>query len=407
MLVSLLLTTLAALAGGDAKLTDVHLSDVKLTPVAGAPGDFLHATNVRIDGSSFEIGRALARLGSERHGVKPRAANDKARVREQREYFAAHSPTQLERMRGVADFFGHELAGDEFELASVPYAAVQAGCTVVFYPPDTTTDGRGVLSRNFDFTTGTFEGRPASADAPAASASPYVLELHPTDAYASLAIVSFDLLGVVDGVNSQGLTVALLADDELSMLGKAHPSGGVQAGFDVLQVGRFLLDMCKDVPAAEAALRGAKLYYSSIPCHYIVADAKGRSFVWENAVDLSGGHVLEGDGGPQVTTNYLQHLHPDPSALPADADPLGLFGRQKTLLARFEEQETFSLDEIRANASCVSATASTGAGSAPHRTLWHAFYFPAERRMEVDFYLGESAGAPRRSAVASFALAER
>jgi len=398
MLVSLFLA-LAILTGGDAKLT----------PVVGAAGDFARVAHVRIDGSSFEIGRALARLGSERHGVRPRAAKDEARVHEQREYFAAHFPAQLERMRGVADFFGRELGADGFELASVPYAAVQAGCTVVFYPPDTTTDGRGVLSRNFDFTTGTFEGRPATAGAPPACSAPYVLELHPTDAYASLALVSFDLLGVVDGVNSQGLTVALLADDELTMLGKSHPSAGVQAGFDVLQVGRFLLDTCKDVPAAEAALRGAKLYYTAIPCHYIVADASGRSFVWENAVDLSGGHVIAGDGGPQVTTNYLQHLHPDASALPAEANPQGLFGRQKTLLARFVEQETFSPDEIRANASCVAAAAPGGGDFAPGRTLWHALYFPAERRLEVDFYLGEGegAGAPRRSAVFAFALGER
>ncbi|MSR63168.1 MAG: hypothetical protein EXS08_12060 [Planctomycetes bacterium] len=398
MLVPLLFLSLATLVGGDAKLS----------PVAGASGDFLRVAHVRIDGSSFEIGRALARLGSERHGARPPAAKDKGLVRAQREYFAAHAPTQLERMRGVADFFGHDLAADAFELDAVAYAAVHAGCTVVFYPPDTTTDGRGVLARNFDFTTGTLEGKSASADAPPASASPYVLELHPTDAYASLAVVSFDLLGVLDGVNSQGLTVALLADDELTTLGKARPSRGVQAGFDVLQVGRFLLDTCKDVPQAEAALRGAKLYYASIPCHYLVADASGRSFVWENAIDLSGGHVIEGDGGPQVTTNYLQQLHPDPAALPADRDPLGLFGRQKTLLARFVEQETFSLDEIRANARCVAACAPAGAGVPPNRTLWHALYFPAERRMEIDFYLGESsAGAPRRSAVASFALGER
>jgi hypothetical protein len=96
-----------------------------------------------------------------------------------------------------------------------------------------------------------------------------------------------------------------------------------------------------------------------------------------------------------------------PAALPAVRDPLGLFGRQKTLLARFVEQETFSLDEIRANASCVAAAAPGGAGFAPGRTLWHALYFPAERRMEVDFYLGEGASAPRRSPVSSFVLGER
>jgi len=400
MLLAFVLSVLAAcpatLAGG---------SEVQLSPVAGDGADWVRATHVRITGSSFEIGRELARLGSERHGSKPPRATADDRVRAQREYFAARYPAQLERMRGVAAFFGQELGKDEVELDSLAYAGITAGCTVVFYPPETTEDGRGVLSRNFDFTTGTWEGRTPKPGDPAACSAPYVLELHPTDAYASLAVVAFDLLGVVDGINSEGLTVALLADDELSMMGKAHPSAGVQAGLDVLQVGRFLLDTCKNVAEAKAALRGSSLYYTSIPCHYLIADAAGHAFLWENAIDLSAGHVIEGDGGPLVTTNYLQHLHPDPTALPDDPDPLGLFHRQQTLLARFGDQDRFSLDEIRANASCVAARAPSNAGQAPGRTLWHALYFQGERRMEVDFYLGEGEQGPRRSPPSSFTLA--
>ena len=379
----------------------------ELTPIAGEAGDWVRATHVRFAGSSFEIGRELARIGSERHGSKPPVAEAGDRIREQRAYFEARYPAQLERMRGVAAYFGRELEKDEVELDSVAYAGITAGCTVVFYPPETTEDGRGVLSRNFDFTTGTWGGQQPKPGDPAACSASYVLELHPTDAYASLAVVAFDLLGVVDGINSEGLTVALLADDELFALGKARPSPGVQAGLDVLQVGRFLLDTCKDVAEAKAALRASVFYYTSIPCHYLIADAAGRAFLWENALDLSGGHVIEGDSGPLVTTNYLQQLHPDPTDLPDDPDPLGLFHRQQKLLARFVDQGKFSLDEVRANASCVAARAPARPGFAPGRTLWHALYFPAERRMEVDFYLGEGDGAradQRRSDAAAFAL---
>jgi hypothetical protein len=235
--------------------------------------------------------------------------------------------------------------------------------------------------------------------------APYLLELHPTDAHASLAVVAFDLLGVVDGINSEGLTVALLADDELSAMGEARPSPGVQAGLDVLQVGRFLLDTCKDVEQAKAALRASTLYYTSIPCHYLIADAAGRAFIWENAIDLAGGHVIEEEsGGPLVSTNYLRHLHPDPASLIEDPDPRGLFGRHAALLERFETQGEFALDEVRANAACVSAQARASAGFAPGRTLWHALYFPGERRMEIDFYLGEGAAEPRRSPSRSFTL---
>jgi hypothetical protein len=382
--------------------------EAQVTPVAGEAGDWVRVAHVRIEGSWFEIGRELAQLGSERHGSRPAKVQDAARTRAQRGYFAERYPAQLERMRGVAEYFGTELEKDELELDSVSYSAVSAGCTVVFYPPETTEDGRGVLSRNFDFTTGTWEGRPGKPRDPAVCSAPYLLELHPTVGYASLALVAFDLLGVVDGINSAGLTVALLADDELFATGQAHPSAGVQAGLEVLQVGRFLLDTCKDVAAAKAALRGSVFYYTSIPCHYLIADAAGHAFIWENAVDLAGGHVLEEeDGGPLVSTNYLRHLHPDLAELPEDGDPLGLFGRHQTLLGRFEEQGKFSRDEIRANATCVSARSRPNAGYAPGRTLWHALYFPAERRVEVDFYLGEGDGAhpdPRRSESFAFSI---
>ena len=75
------------------------------------------------------------------------------------------------------------------------------------------------------------------------------------------------------------------------------------------------------------------------------------------------------------------------------------------MLARFDEQESFTLDEVRANAACVSACAQVGPDRVPGRTLWHALYFPAERRTEIDFYLGEGASGPRRSEPRSFTLA--
>jgi hypothetical protein len=330
-------------------------------------------------------------------------------VRAQREWFAAHEPAQVERMRGVAAFFGLEQRMDDYELDGIPYGFTRAGCTVVFYPPDTTESGKGVLARNFDFSTGTFDGRiPGPEETPVASA-PILLELHPTDGYASIAVVAFDLLGVVDGINSEGLTVALLADDELFAKGLSRPVAGVHAGLGVLQVGRFLLDTCKDVAEAKAALRGASFYYTSIPCHYVIADAHGAAFIWENAVDLRGGHEIE-EEGPLVSTNYLRHLHPDPGSVPDDADPLGLYGRERTVRACFTGQGKFSSEEIRANADRVSPRWIAPSNRAAGRTLWYSQYCPEERSLAVDFYLGETPKPGggreiRRSPVVSLALA--
>src|SRR5438552_15381287 len=112
-------------------------------------------------------------------------------------------------------------------------------------------------------------------------------------------------------MNSAGLTIALLADDESMDLGKADPARETQAGLEVLQVSRFLLDTCADTEEAKVALLGSKLYYSMLPCHYIVADAKGRSFIWENAPSMHYSHIIDGEGKAQMTTNFMQHLHPE------------------------------------------------------------------------------------------------
>ena len=370
--------------------------------------------HVVLAGDQAEIGRELARIASERHGTAPAPTNDPRRTRARRTYFERNYPAHLERMRGAAEHFGTDLENDDVVLSSLSFGFSRPGCTVVFYPPDTTALGRGVLSRNFDFTTGTMDGRRPGEDDVAVVSSPYVLELYPDEGYASLSICAYDLLGgVVDGINSEGLTVALLADDEMMARGDVYPHRGAQVGYGVLQVGRFLLETCANVEEAKQALLEAKLYYTSIPCHYIVADRHGESFVWENSPAMSVGYVIEGDGGPQVTTNYMQHLHPDPEDLPAESHRLGSFNRTRTLRERMAAHDgRFDLEFIRANNACVSATDPPPAPPrAPGRTLWHALYFPEERRMEVDFYLGESAGdggetSIRRSGYLSFGLRE-
>lgn len=380
-------------------------AEVELRALTDAAQGFTRATHVRVRGSPREIGRALAELAAERHHFRPPPARDRAATAAQGAYFGEHAPLQLERMRGAAEHFRLEPDTHAFELAELGLVPGAPGCTVAFFPPGATEGGQGVLSRNFDFSTGTFDGRPPAPGATPVCATPYVLELHPDEGYATLCVVAFDLFGVVDGINSEGLVIALLADDEI--MDRARPAAGVQAGFDVLQIGRHVLETCADVPEAERALRAARLYYSSIPCHYLVADRHGRSFVWENELDLSGGHVIAGGGRPQFSTNYLQHLHPDPEALPPDADELGLFGRECLLRELVAGQGLLSLDEIRADARRVAALRPARAGSAPTRTLWHALYFPGSRRMEVDFYLGEGAGSGRpvrRSNTFSFEL---
>lgn len=382
--------------------------------IAGAAGDFIEVRHLTLRGSSFDIGRKLAEVAKQRHGVAPRLSAEPLRTRAQRTYFQKNYPAQFERMRGVAEAFGVKVDNDAVNVSTLIYGLSMGGCSVVFYPPTTTADGLGVLSRNYDFTTGTIQGRVPGPAEVACTSRPYIVEMYPSDGYASLATCAYDLLGsVIDGVNEKGLTLALLADDELQQLGQVRPAQGTQAGFDVIQVGRFLLDTCATVEEAKLALASAKLYYSMIPCHYIVADAKGDSFVWENGPVMHDSHVFEGGTAPLITTNFMHQLHPDARDASKAGQPFPTCPRyEKIRRSIAKESGKFSLDFIKqTNASVMAVRPAPPAPFAPGRTLWHAMYFPKDRKMEVDFYLGETPGASasdpptiRRSGYLSFAL---
>ncbi|MHC4695276.1 MAG: C45 family autoproteolytic acyltransferase/hydrolase [Planctomycetota bacterium] len=360
--------------------------------VAGGPADFIEVRHITLRGSNFEIGKKLAEIGRFRHGTGPIPGYSRRQTQAQLRYLRRYYPIHVERMRGVAAAFGTDLDNHAFNFGQLFYGLGSVGCSVVFYPPGTTADGRGVLSRNFDFTTGTLHGtRPPEAKM-AASSRPYIIEMYPDKGYASLSLCLFDLLGgVVGGVNSEGLVVALLGDDEVVKAFPIDGAPGPQAGLTTTQALRFLLDTCADVEQAKAALLETKLYYLLVPCHYIIADRHGNSFVWENSPVMHHGHIIAGNGKPQVTTNFLLHRQADLDNLPEEEHRLGSYNRYKTLRKHLSEHEgKFDLAFIKEVNHSVACTESPPAAPyAANRTIWHALYLPQQRRLEIDFYLGE------------------
>ena len=203
-----------------------------------------------------------------------------------------------------------------------------AGCSVAYYPGAGTKDGHGVLARNFDFPTATLSQLvglpPISPTERPLGADPWVVELRPDDGYASVSVGIMDVMGAMDGVNEAGLAVALLADNESP---EQEPVAGFQVGLAEQQVVRYLLDTCADVDEARAALLMAKHYYFFTPCHFLVADRSGRSFVWEHSPRRNREIVVEADprrhDGRLSCTNHLLHRWPDVDALPDDSGPIG------------------------------------------------------------------------------------
>src|SRR5262249_36390237 len=181
----------------------------------------------------------------ERYQVQPSSSRDPLRTRAQRRYIEKNFPILHERMRGVAASFGHRPDDDSWDHSALMFTELRAGCSVIHVPPRATASGTSLVSRDYDYSTGS---TPFGFLAPGmlhATARPYLLELHPDRGYASLAMVSYDLLsGVLDGMNSEGLTVALAMDDDLFSRHPMDPTLGPGGGLGVLQTLRLLLDTC-------------------------------------------------------------------------------------------------------------------------------------------------------------------
>jgi hypothetical protein len=382
--------------------------------VAGGPTEFQEVRQLILKGTNYEIGQALATLGRERFQLKPTPANDPLRVRTQRKYIEKNFPIMFERMRGVAAAFGQRLEDDAFDFSGLGYLLnLQAGCSVMHVPSGVMADGKSVVSRDYDFSTGTLDGRKTPAGELPCTARPYVLEMHPDKGYASLSMCSYDLLsGVLDGINSKGLTVTLLADDELSSRFKMEPAVDSGVGLGVQQVLRMLLDTCADCKEAKEALLLTKQFYEFIPVHYLIADRHGNAFVWEYSQAHNREYIVESPGKPLITTNFSLHRHLDGTSPPSSKKSKNVCGRYCLLAERIaESKEKITLEQIKDAHKSVDALVSGGPVRAPIRTLWHALYVPEQRSLQVSFYLhdepnDDKAAKPRvaRTSYLEFAL---
>lgn len=374
----------------------------------GGRADFLTVRYLRVSGANRHIGRVLAETARQVHGAAagPSRAVSTVVQHARRRWFQANHPILAERLVGVGDAFGIDPQDDEWDLGRLGGAQVPAGCSAVYYPSHRTRDGHSLLARNFDFPTVTLSemgGLPPQPGERALGADPWIVELHPDTGYASLVIGIMDVLGGMDGINSAGLTVTLLADDESA---RQEPSGNPQVGLSEQQVVRFLLDTCATVDEAKLALLGAKQYYLFVPCHFLVADASGRAFVWEYSPGHNIEHIVDATTGPAgrlVCTNHLLHRWPDASALPED-HVSGVAGLTYQRWRKLERQAT---DRAEIDAQAAREQLASVAFTAPFpavRTLWNCIYDLDTRSLEVSFYRHDHAGASRYTPPLQFTL---
>jgi hypothetical protein len=389
--------------------------DFQETLVEGfSPQDFPTVRHLVLRGGNYEIGKQLAKIVMERYHLHTRPALDPRIIRARNLYFRQHYPILWERARGVADAFGLDLNDHTADLASLMYPGLQppptSGCSVVFYPPQTTTNGHGLLSRNCDAQTGSMLEMlgvpvPPGVQLKPAYSEPYVMEVYPDIGYPSLYLACTDLLGACfDGINSEGLTVSLMGDDDPSNTSPTDFTQLFRVGINELQVLRLLLDTCANVEEAQLALLLNKQYHVMLSCHYIVADRHGNSFIWEHSHGHNLEYIIEGKGRPQVVTNHPLYRSAPPERREDRPEVWrgDSYQRYKTLSQAIEAHHgPYSVDFLKETNACVFVDdavqreytnltrieyLTTG------RTLWHSVYDTQERSLEVSFYLRDEPG---------------
>jgi hypothetical protein len=371
--------------------------------IAGGPKEFMEVRHLVLKGTNEEIGRALALMAKERYNAQPIPSEDPFRTRVQRRYIEKQYPILFDRMRGAAAAFSRRVDDDTANFTSLMYLFGSGpGCSVVHIPPAMTNDGNSIVSRNYDFSTGTLFGtQPPKGELPC-TARPYLVEMHPERGYASLAMYSYDLLsGSLDGINSEGLTVALLADDELMGKFKMEPAGMDGVGLGVLQMLRLLLDTCATVDEAKETLLMTKQYYEIVPVHFLVADRNGQSFVWEYSQAHNKEYIIENPGKPLLTTNFSLNRHLSEGKPPSAELAKPLCGRYCALCEHIAKKgDKLTLDSIKEAHKVADITVTPkDPGQVPTRTLWHALYVPGQRKLQISFYLHDEPNSKAPGAV--------
>ena len=215
------------------------------------------------------------------------------------------------------------------------------------------------------------------------------MELYPSDGgYASLFMSSNDLLNCCyDGVNTQGLTVALMS--ATSTESEPEPFA---VGLNELQLMKFLLDTCANVTEAKQALLLCQHYYAFTPCQFIIGDDRGEAFVFEVSPGRNKKHFTDANNSPLAITNHSLYYS---KIKMNDTSPTSqITGSSPARLKRLHQQlnkPQYSLEDVMHNNQSVFAgqCQEAPASRVMERTLWHSVYNASMRSLEISFYLGE------------------
>lgn len=334
--------------------------------------DEIHLSHVVIEGTNEEIGYQLGCLARETHNISKSSDADRSIIESQYDYLKTNYPAHHDRMIGFAKAYGRGLDDQDSDFSFFGEVPNGTACSAVYYPPATTATGRGCLSRNLDFSI------PRNIKKPSFPFKhSYLIEIHPDSGYSSISLFCFEVFGLaLEGINSEGLTVIHLADNDTKFHHENLATGATAKGFNEFLPVQFLLDTCSTANEAKEALRRTEHYHVAFATHLLVADKEGNSFVFEYSPDGTNKVFIQGsEVVPQKITNFqLNRLSDEKMAneLKSRASENG-FDRYLTLQKQID-QVKFPITERDVNEINTSVYVCEDSKDVLDRTIFHSIY---------------------------------
>jgi predicted choloylglycine hydrolase len=344
--------------------------------VAGSKNDFMLVQYYKIKGTNKEIGKEIARIAKSLQ-IEIEVISDTVRNKLRYKYFKENYPIHYERMMGVAEEYGLNINDYSMDLSSISYDPTKANCAVIFYPNDQTENKHDIMSRNMDMPNDIIK------NGLHIYARPIIFNVYPETGYPSLYICTNDILGgALEGINSKGLSVAVLGDETSNY--KYHPvEPSYEIGINEFLIVRYLLDNCKNIEEAKESLLWLKQYYQQFPLHYIIADNTGKSFVFEFSRHRNQSRIVEGEG-IQCITNHVISNNDLSDATQESIERLNI------LKSQIIPKHKYTVDEITKVSSKVSPWMPDYLPKwHSSRTFWHSIYDLDSKTLNIKFYLGE------------------
>jgi predicted choloylglycine hydrolase len=382
----------AALTAG--KSSEFRFSETVVLP--RGEGEFVTVRHIVMKGSNRAIGKKIAEIAMERYGVRLAKNPDPIYGKARLAYMERNYPILFERMKGVAEAYGVDVADGNVDFSSLPYNfGPPTSCSMICFPGTTTDTGHGLIVRSMDYSNGTLSEMLGQKPYPGEKdifAEPYLMEVYPEKGYASLYMSCADMLsGTWDGMNAEGLCVFGLVD--LGRPKNTVVTAGTRAiGLHPPQIMRLLLDTCADVEEAKVAMLGNRIYDVAQGIHYLVADRHGNAFIFEVNHPDQQAYITDNRGKPQVMTNSPVWALPPPEQYPKEFtdeyDSLYRYQALQNLVNGHKGKYTFSF-MVRANEKVFprKATHSLGGPAMTLRPVWQVVYDQTALTMKIRFWL--------------------